>query len=191
MCRDRDMDPNSVENRLVKPSTMSATKIPSVAVCHRRLFFRATKECTETVSDWYNRLKVLAEPCLFGSDLNTFMLEVFVSGLEDVFFERILEEKCDVTFDFAYDVIAKYERSLSPRVRLQQPKHEIEIECKYKSDGDTKSHRSENNGGDEKSNNLNRKCMCQVFVCQYNDDENDEGLFKGKTITGLGRAQVR
>lgn len=168
MCRDRDMDPNLVQKRSGKPSKMSAIKIPSVAVCHRRLFFRATKQCTETVSDWYNRLKVLAEPCLFGKDLNTFLLEVFISGLEDVFFERLLEEKCDVTFDIAYDVITKYERSLLSRVEQQQPKHEIKIECECKSDGDTKSYRSENNGGDERNEETNEKCsenecMCQVF----------------------------
>lgn len=86
-------------------------KIPSTLARFRRTFLRASKIPNESVTDWYQRIKCLAEPCRFGNDHNKFLLEVFISGLEDSLFDRLLNENCDLTFDIAIDVITKYEQS--------------------------------------------------------------------------------
>lgn len=87
--------------------------IPSTLAHYRRNFHRASKSPDESISDWHRRLTRLAEPCRFGNDLNKFLLEMFVSGLDDSLFDRLLSENCDLTFDRVINVISEYERALT------------------------------------------------------------------------------
>lgn len=86
-------------------------KIPLTLARHRRNFHRAAKTPTESIRDWYRRLAHLAQPCRFGNDLNKFLLEMFVSGLDDPLFDLVVSESNnrDLTFDEVIRVISEYE----------------------------------------------------------------------------------
>jgi Retrotransposon gag protein len=59
----------------------------------RRKFIDSLQKPTESVSQWYLRLKLLAAKCDFGQEMNEMLKTRFVSGLANpAIFERISKE---------------------------------------------------------------------------------------------------
>lgn len=131
-------------------------KIPKTLARFRRTFLRASKIPNESVTDWYQRIKRLAQPCRFGNDHNKFLLEVFISGLDDSLFDRLLNENCDLTFDIAIDVITKYETSHLINDSTQSNRGGIDNSDRVIFNGNTNS---------QSMDNYNRKMSYLAQVC--------------------------
>ncbi|XP_037805897.1 uncharacterized protein K02A2.6-like [Lucilia sericata] len=74
---------------------------PVIIFRERRNFFDAKKKSDESVAVWYARLKKLAMECKFGSQLQQFVLNKFVTGCEGKIFERLCEEDEGLTLEVA------------------------------------------------------------------------------------------
>lgn len=67
--------------------------MPVVIVYHeRKKFYQAEKMETESISAWFLRVKKLAAKCKFGAQLDVFVTDRFVCGLQGKLFERLCEE---------------------------------------------------------------------------------------------------
>lgn len=75
---------------------------PTIVFRERQNFFRATKKEAETVALWFARLKKLAKKCRFGPNLDTFVLNQFVTGCSGKLFEKLCEEDERLTLDDAF-----------------------------------------------------------------------------------------
>lgn len=86
------------------------------SIWFRRKFHDANKDVDETVTEWLNRVQKLAKPCEFGKELNTFIWDKFIVGLDD----NLLNHFCLDNKTISLDI----------RKALQTLRqHEDEIEC--------------------------------------------------------------
>jgi Retrotransposon gag protein len=90
----------------------------------RRKFFNAVQKRTESVNEWFLRLKTLATNCDFGKDLPEMLKNKFVCGLDQsAIFERIAEESCNVTMDTILQIAINKEAVLpKPTEKKEQAK---------------------------------------------------------------------
>jgi Retrotransposon gag protein len=87
----------------------------------RRKFFNAVQKPTESVNEWYLRLKTLATNCDFGKDLPEVLKTKFVCGLaQSAIFERVSEESCSVTIDTILQIAINKETVL-PKPTEKEP----------------------------------------------------------------------
>jgi Retrotransposon gag protein len=87
----------------------------------RRTFFNARQKPTETVNQWFLRLKTLAINCEFGKELPDMLKTKFVFGLhESVISERISEENCDVPVDTILQIAINKEAVLPKAAERQE-----------------------------------------------------------------------
>lgn len=70
---------------------------PTIVFIERKFFHSATKADTETVSQWFGRVKRLALNCKFGANLDAFILDKFVMELPDKLFDKMCEENESLT----------------------------------------------------------------------------------------------
>lgn len=84
----------------------------------RRGFHQATKDNDETISDWFNRISALAKHCNFGHELNAFLLDKFVFGLDEKYFERLCQENGTLTLEKSFKIAAKFERKSKRSIAL-------------------------------------------------------------------------
>lgn len=86
--------------------------VATTCVRYRRQFHTATKDPHETVSKWFCRLKKLAEPCQFESDLNNFLLDRFLIGLDDDLLNELCQQCSYLTLLNSLRILQRYEGRL-------------------------------------------------------------------------------
>ncbi|XP_054732479.1 uncharacterized protein LOC129240599 [Anastrepha obliqua] len=74
---------------------------PTIVFSERKIFHISTKQESESVAEWYARVKMLALNCKFGVNLDAFVLNQFVMGLPNFIFERLCEEDENLTIQSA------------------------------------------------------------------------------------------
>lgn len=67
----------------------------------RKIFHSAAKMDTETISQWYARIKKVALHCKFRVHLNAMLLDQFIIGLPPTLFEKLCEEDETITLERA------------------------------------------------------------------------------------------
>jgi len=74
---------------------------PTIVFHERKLFIHTSMHSTETVSQWYARVKKQALNCKLGDHLEEFIKTQFIVGLPDKIYERLCEEDETITMDQA------------------------------------------------------------------------------------------
>lgn len=98
---------------------LATLTIPTSTIIHRKEFHYACRYLNESLGSWFDRLKTLAEPCLFGDYLEVFLFNKFVIDLEKHgIFSRVVE------VNQKYWTIECFEGELS----INRLKEESEIE---------------------------------------------------------------
>lgn len=99
--------------------------IPAASIRHRKEFNSACKNADETVENWYQRLKELAEPCEYGTYLEAFVLHQFICGLDVWILDHFNAEKKDLSLIDVFELMKNYERNNEPddvvSTNVQQP----------------------------------------------------------------------
>lgn len=93
----------------------------------RREFHQATKDNNESISDWFNRIGALAKHCSFGHELNAFLLDKFIFGLDEKYFERLCQESGTLTLEKSFKIAAKFEIKSKRSIALsaETPPHKV------------------------------------------------------------------
>lgn len=87
-------------------------RISSSSIPFRREFSLARKNVDETLEDWYDRLKHLAQECDYGSDSETFILNQFVVGLDVVILDYLnAQTGRELSVFDVFELVKCYERS--------------------------------------------------------------------------------
>lgn len=69
---------------------MFVYQTPTVAAFHKRKVFHATrKEHSESISDWFKRVQQFITKCEFDCMTEYMLIDKFVSGLNDIDFQKI------------------------------------------------------------------------------------------------------
>ncbi|XP_052566725.1 uncharacterized protein LOC128093535 [Culex pipiens pallens] len=88
---------------------------PQVAVFRERTnFYNARQEGYENVTQWYGRLKKLSVDCKFGENLESILVDKFVTGLRTgQILDRLCEENESLTLEQALDLAVNKECALN------------------------------------------------------------------------------
>lgn len=108
---------------------LSIPTIPVVSFRFRREFHCASKNNNETVSDWYIRLKLLANSCQFGNEADHFVLDKFVIGLGDDLFERMCMENGYLSLEQSIELASQIETASGGLVHGSEEVKLIEDIC--------------------------------------------------------------
>lgn len=84
--------------------TLSPSSIP-----YRQAFHSANKSTNETVDDWYNRLRDLAQPCNYGCYLEVLLLDKLIVGLDDTLLERLCTNERDLSVKNVIEISRYFE----------------------------------------------------------------------------------
>lgn len=84
---------------------------PQVSIFRERIkFYKAQQEQYENVSQWYGRVKTMSIDCKFGENLDTILMDRFVSGLRNpMVLDRICEEDETLTLAKAVELAVNKE----------------------------------------------------------------------------------
>jgi hypothetical protein len=87
---------------------------PQVAIFRERTnFYNARQSGNENVTNWYGRLKRLSVDCKFGDNLESILLDKFITGLRPgQVLDRLCEENETLTLQTAVDIASNKECSL-------------------------------------------------------------------------------
>lgn len=150
-----------------QPRTIEYTKLcdlcsehfspPTIVFRERKKFYAANKSDTESITEWFTRVKSLAISCKFGASLNKFVLDRFVCGIEGKIFERLCEE------DEKTELTAILKKAMILELKFAQQVSKSENEVNFIKGKNTKpksnnNNYSKSNGG--KNNNSGKKSMC-------------------------------
>ncbi|XP_050544270.1 uncharacterized protein K02A2.6-like [Daktulosphaira vitifoliae] len=130
----------------------------------RNTFYRAEKYSTETISEWAARVRTLAMPCGFGSELNIVLRDIFTLGLEKNYKERLFEVDAkdkDTTLAKMIDIALAKEMASKNN---QQEVNEINY-VKHNKSNQRINHRFKNQSNHTTARNQNaqnNKTKCQV-----------------------------
>lgn len=91
-----------------------ALRIPSSSIRYRKEFNSANKNVDETLENWYDRLKQLAERCEYGSCSEAFILHQFVCGLDVLILELLDAQQKDLSLIDILDLTKNIDRSHEP-----------------------------------------------------------------------------
>lgn len=97
---------------------MSGDTITVATFRDRRRFHQAVLADNETISDWFNRISALAKHCKFGHELNAFLLDKFIFGLDEKYFERLCQENGTLTLEKSFKIAMKFERKSKRSIAL-------------------------------------------------------------------------
>lgn len=88
---------------------------PQVSIYRERIkFYKAQQETYENVSQWYGRVKTLSIDCKFGENLDTVLMDRFVSGLRNpIILDRICEEDETLTLAKAVELAVNKESAVA------------------------------------------------------------------------------
>ncbi|XP_053686504.1 uncharacterized protein K02A2.6-like [Sabethes cyaneus] len=143
---------------------------PVVIHKERRVFSRAKRHegGHETVNQWIARIKNLAANCSFGNSLQNNLVNKFVDGLDGKAFDRICEEKEDLTLEKAQELALKYE-SDEPSATLFNVQNKSGSKQNYK----TKNRIDQRQEGPSgkclvcfKTGHYRRDCRFKEYVCK-------------------------
>lgn len=101
--------------------------LPSIPIEYfnqRQQFHKARKNCNESITQWYNRILMLAQQSEFGSTSERFLLEKFVFGLEDEYIGRLSMELEAITL----------ERSIQITKHVEDSKYQNQFQAIYVND---------------------------------------------------------
>lgn len=155
---------------------------PVIIFRERRNFLDAKKREEESVAAWYARLKKLAMECKYGQQLEQFVLNKFVTGLEGRIFEKLCEE------DEGLNLEGALRKALTMEAKLYAQRGESEgvnyVQKRYaktKKNNNNNSNKGngnkvngyENNGNQAKKkcshcgwkNHASEKCKYKSSVC--------------------------
>lgn len=79
--------------------------------CLRKQFHASTKNTNESISNWYQRLEKLVDPCEYGNHTEIFFMDKFISGLEENVF-RELSKRYYINLHSVLGIALEYEKSL-------------------------------------------------------------------------------
>lgn len=107
----------------------------------RNMFYNARQFATETVNNWFARIKKLSIDCRFGADLESILLDRFISGLKpSPILDRLCEEDETLKLEDAVAIATNKESSLKDSAVA----------------GGTNQRQSDNNRDNRGRNNQNR-----------------------------------
>lgn len=88
---------------------------PQVAVFRERTsFYNARQEGYENVTQWFGRLKKLSVDCKFGENLESILVDKFVTGLRTgQILDRLCEENESLTLETALELAVNKECALN------------------------------------------------------------------------------
>lgn len=109
------------------------TIIPIKCLENRRIFFNSVKNTNETIDEWLERIEILAKSCGFSQDLNLFLFNKFLTGLDDGNFCKIVSQRNDLTLESSLCFLKKNDDVLPNPNTFN---YETEVEIKYTA-GDT------------------------------------------------------
>lgn len=155
---------------------------PAKIIFHeRKLFHTATMNETETVSQWYSRIKKLALNCEFGDSLEIMILDTFVTGLPDKIYEKLCEEDQTLTSANAL------KKALLMETKFATRKDDYAANVNYmKKHGKTAWSKKGNNNnntddGSKGNNNNNNKKQNTCKHCGWRTHDSSECRFKKHT----------
>lgn len=99
---------------------------PQVAIFRERTnFYNAKQSVGENVTSWYGRVKRLSVDCKFGDNLESILLDKFITGLKvGQVLDRLCEENETLTLQQAVDIATNKECSLMEVYGNQAPAYE-------------------------------------------------------------------
>lgn len=99
---------------------------PQVAIFRERTnFYNAKQSYGENVTSWYGRVKRLSVDCKFGDNLESILLDKFITGLKTgQILDRLCEENETLTLQQAVDIATNKECSLVEVYGNQVPAYE-------------------------------------------------------------------
>lgn len=74
----------------------------------RKIFHSMIKEPKETHEEWLIRVKELAESCEFGQNINLFVLDKFLSGLETEMIDHLCLSAVCLTINSSLQIINEF-----------------------------------------------------------------------------------
>ncbi|KAG4077404.1 hypothetical protein HA402_009805 [Bradysia odoriphaga] len=86
-------------------------RISAASIRYRKEFNSANKHGDETLENWYDRLKVLAESCDYGTYLEAFILNQFICGLDALILEYLNAEQKDLSLDDVFELTKSFVHS--------------------------------------------------------------------------------
>lgn len=86
-------------------------RISTASILYRKEFNSSNKHADETLKNWYDRVKVLAELCDYGSHLEAFILNQFVCGLDTFILEHFRSEQKDLSVNDVFDLTKSFEHN--------------------------------------------------------------------------------
>lgn len=91
--------------------TPMAERIRASSIRPRKDFNSAVKDADETMENWYNRLKQLADQCEFGYHSEVFILHQFICGLDVAIVEHLRAEENDLSLSDIFELTRNFEHS--------------------------------------------------------------------------------
>ena len=80
---------------------------------NRSMFYKAHKDDTQSVSEWYANVKKLASDCEFGAYVEQILADKFITAIgSEKIFNKLCEENEVLTLEHAYALALKYELQL-------------------------------------------------------------------------------
>lgn len=86
-------------------------RISTASIRYRKEFNSANKLADETLENWYDRLKDLAESCDYGTHLEAFILNQFICGLDALILDYLHAEQTDLSLNDVFDLTKSFEPS--------------------------------------------------------------------------------
>lgn len=86
-------------------------RISTTSIRYRKQFHSANKQADETLENWYDRLKVLAESCDYGTHLEAFILNQFICGLDALILDYLHAEQKELSLTDVIDLTKSFEHS--------------------------------------------------------------------------------
>ncbi|XP_037025994.1 zinc finger protein 883-like isoform X2 [Bradysia coprophila] len=86
-------------------------RFSTYSIPYRKEFNSANKQADETLKNWYDRLKILAQPCDYGLHSEAFILNQFICGLDTLILEYLNAEQKVLSVNDVFDLTKSFEHS--------------------------------------------------------------------------------
>ncbi|XP_037929430.1 uncharacterized protein K02A2.6-like [Teleopsis dalmanni] len=168
---------------------------PIIIFRERKIFFDAVREKGQTIMEWFALLKKLARNCKFGAQLNSFVLNKFVTALDGRTFERLCEEDETLTIERALKIAIITEAK--NEAFKQQQTHDVEVNALFKRNLHFKGansastnkacmhNKNANSGSSSGSGSKKQRQSCKH--CGWRNHESSSCKFKNCKCNNCGR----
>lgn len=151
---------------------------PTIVFRERKSFYDAVRQGDDSVATWFAKIKQLALNCKFGNNLNAFVLDKFVTGLPERIFEKLCEEKEDLTLSEALRKAMIFETKFSSNSMLQSS---VNFVKRNNNNKHNRSNSSTKQNDCEKVKNVNRGEKKQCTHCGWRNHDSKNCKFKDST----------